>query len=183
MRMVMSGCLLAFFVSTVGGCQSWSQVGQGVPGGSRVAPPGTGTYQVPSSYYNNGARTGAVNSTSNPAASIAASGAATTAAGSGTERTASQPLPTTGAAGATTASWQPPTVDQMRTGINNTASAVFNDAGSRANQVVQASTSRAAAAVEKYTDPTQPAATPPATRSLSDTEPASVPPLDWQPPR
>jgi hypothetical protein len=179
MRMVMSGCLLACLMSGLSGCQSWSQVGQGVPGGSRVAPPGTGTYQVPSSYYNNGSKTGAINTTSSPAASVAAT--TPTATTPSSMRTASQPLPTTGATGATAANWQTPTVDQMRSGINNTASAVFNDAGNRANQVVQASTSRAAAAVDRYTDPTGQA--PSATRSLNDNEPAGEPQLDWQPPR
>jgi hypothetical protein len=170
MRTVMSGWLLACLVSAVGGCQSWSQV----PGGSRVPPPGTGTYPVQTNYYNSGARTGAVSSNTNPAGSAAS----TTPA-----RTASQPLPSTTTTGATTASWQPPTVDQMRTGINNTASAVFEDVGSKANQVVQAGTTRAAAAAEKYTAPVQQPANAPASRSLSDSETSQDPQLDWQPPR
>ncbi len=41
-------------LAAMGGCQSWSQVGQGFPSNTRVAPPGTGTYNVPSSYYNGG---------------------------------------------------------------------------------------------------------------------------------
>lgn len=178
MRMVLSGLLLAGWVSAVGGCQSWSQVGQGVPSGARVPAPGTGTYQLPTSYYNNGARTGAVSTTTNPAASATATGVA---------RTASQPLPSTGSAGATTgattASWQPPSIDQMRSGINNTASAVFEDVGNKTNQVVQAGTTRAATAAEKYTAPAQQLPSSSASQSMSDDQPSADTSLDWQPPR
>ena len=52
MRRILSAMSLTYFVVASVGCQSWSQVGQGFPAGSRVAPPGTGTYNVPSSYYN-----------------------------------------------------------------------------------------------------------------------------------
>lgn len=153
MRRQVFGCVLASLAVSVSGCQSWSQVSQGIPSGSRVPPPGTGTYQVPSSYYNNGAgaKTGAVSTSAQPA------GSNTTAA-----RTAAQPLPSTGSTAgsaggaptaATTANWQIPTVDQVRSSVNSTAGAVFDDVNNRANQVVQAGTARAASAVEKYTDP------------------------------
>jgi hypothetical protein len=212
MRRQIAGWVLASWAMGISGCQSWSQVGQGIPSGARVPPPGTGTYQVPPNYYNNatGAKTGAVSSNGQPANSNNL--AAGTASNPAAARTASQPLNTspaganTAAAGAntggpstvTTAAWQPPTVDQLRTGINSTASAVFDDVGSRANQVVQAGTSRAAAAVDKYTDPapslrspSAPQAASPASapsgaatsRSLSDNSTAEEPQLDWQAPQ
>lgn len=207
MRRQIAGWVLAGWAMGISGCQSWSQVGQGIPSGARVPPPGTGTYQVPPNYYNNatGAKTGAVGSNVQPSGSNSvASGTASNAAAA---RNAAQPLNastavanTGGPATASTAVWQGPTVDQLRTDINNTASAVFNDVGSRANQVVQAGTSRAAAAVDKYTDPAPslrpataqqaapttvtPAASSAATsRSLGDNSTAEEPQLDWQAPQ
>lgn len=220
MRRQVVGWVLASLAVSVSGCQSWSQVAQGIPSGSRVPPPGTGTYQVPSSYYNNGAaaKTGAVSSNAQPAGgtnTAAAANNTTTASNTTTARTASQALPSTGpsagAPTATTAQWQTPPIDQLRSDVNNTASAVFNNVASRANQVVQAGTARAAAAVEQYTDeavgamippgapPANLSATPanfaaPSTsassrptsaataRSLSDKAPAEEPQLDWQAP-
>jgi hypothetical protein len=207
MRRQVAGWVLAGLAVNVSGCQSWSQVGQGIPSGARVPPPGTGTYSVPSSYYNNaaGAKTGTVSTGAQPAA--AAGSAATGASNNTAARTAAQPLSANSAgstaaapATATTAAWQVPTVDQMRAGVNNTASAVFDDVGNRANQVVQAGTARAASAIEKYTDPApslRPAAASPASapatspqpsaaaasRSLSDDAPADEPQLDWQAPQ
>lgn len=170
MRRQVVGWVLASLAVGVSGCQSWSQIGQGMPSGSRVPPPGTGTYPVPSSYYNGaGAKTGAVSSNAQPAyATTASSNAASSnAASPSAGQTASRTSPTTGTASGpstapgfntgaptttSTAGYPIPTVDQMRGGINNTASAVLSDANHRANQVVQAGTARAAAAVEKYTD-------------------------------
>ena len=187
MRRHMSGWLIAFWGFALCGCQSWSQVGQGIPGGARVPPPGTGTYQVPSSYYNNGAapKAGTVSTnTQTP-------GAANTS--TAPVRTASaQALPSTGA-NVSTANWQVPSIDQMRSGINNSAAAAVDGASQRANEFVQSGTSRAAAAVDQYTSPLlasePPQSTSPASRSLSDSsqngsqDTATVPPLDWQPPQ
>jgi hypothetical protein len=77
----------------------------------------------------------------------------------------------------------------MRSGINNTASAALNNASNRANQMVQAGTSRAAAAVDQYTSPLLANEPPPAgvsaSRSLSDSAkaPDDEPELNWQPPQ
>lgn len=170
MRRQVVGWVLASLAVSVSGCQSWSQVAQGIPSGSRVPPPGTGTYQVPSSYYNNGAaaKSGAVSSNAQPAGgtNTAAAANTTTASNTTTARTASQPLPSTGSSAgapttATTAQWQTPPIDQLRSDVNNTASAVFNNVATRANQVVQAGTARAAAAVEQYTDEAVGAMIPP----------------------
>lgn len=199
-------CMAAACLAVASGCQSWSQMGQGIPSGSRVPPPGTGTYQVPSSYYNNtsGAKAGTASTSQAPAPG---------GAGSSSVRTASADS-AAGSGGVTTANWQVPTVDQMRTGINNTAAAALQNASNRANQAVQSGTSRAAAAVERVADPilagaALPPATPmgtassnaagsptsnPASRSLSDlpsastasgaaSAPADDPQLDWQPPQ
>ncbi|MCC6509973.1 MAG: hypothetical protein IT423_12775 [Pirellulaceae bacterium] len=187
MRAVMSACYLALLVGAVSGCQSWSQIGQGIPAGSRVAPPGTGSYPVPSSYYNT-PKAGGVPSSPGSAAVGASSSAVP--AGGAAQRSAAMPANPTGS-GVTTAAWQPPTVDQLRTGVNQSASAVINNATTRANQVVQAGTSRAAAAIEQYTDaaPEVPVVdnNPPslsASRSLSDSPPVEPPQLNWQaPPR
>ena len=68
------------------GCQSWQGAGFPMQNATRVPPPGTGTYPVPSGYYNN-------NSTSalTPAAqAMQANNAAATGL-----RAASGPLPTT----------------------------------------------------------------------------------------
>ena len=45
--------LLALSVTTLTACQSWSPAGTPLNNPARVPPPGTGTYQVPSAYYNN----------------------------------------------------------------------------------------------------------------------------------
>lgn len=186
MRRILSATSVAFLVAAIGGCQSWSQVGQGFPAGSRVAPPGTGTYNVPSSYYNGPkagtASTGAVN----PNAGIAP-------VNNTMGRTASFPQGQM-ANEVTPASYQLPTVDQMRTGINNTAGAVLNDVSSRANQAIQNGTARAASTVQQYTPPAFESA-PPAfaapnnsSQSISDSAPpatasAGPPKLEWQSPR
>ena len=177
MRRHISGWLLAPWVIALCGCQSWSQVGQGIPGGARVPPPGTGTYQVPSSYYNNGVPKVGAASTSAP-----------NIAGAPVRTASAQALPSTGPAVAT-ANWQMPTVDQMRSGINSTASAALDGASQRANQMVESGTARAAAAVDEYTSPVlgsaPPQASSPASRSLSDSSQDATdgPSLDWQPPQ
>ncbi len=68
MRFKLFSWFLLALALSITGCQAWSQMGQNIPTGSRVPAPGTGTYQVPSSYYNNGAKTGTVGSTVNPSA-------------------------------------------------------------------------------------------------------------------
>ena len=185
MRRILSATSMIFLAVAIGGCQSWSQVGQGFPAGSRVAPPGTGTYPVPSSYYNGPkagtASTGAVN----PNASVAP---ATSTMG----RTASFPQGQM-ANEVMPASYQMPTVDQLRTGINNSAGAVLNDVSNRANQAIQNGTARAASTVQQYTPPgfnSAPAFAAPSnsSQSISDTTPpttndAGPPKLDWQTPR
>ena len=190
MRRILSATSVAFLLAAIGGCQSWSQVGQGFPAGSRVAPPGTGTYNVPSSYYNgpkaSGVNTGAVNTGAlNGNAGIAPNGTM--------GRTASFPQGQM-ASEVTPAAYQIPTVDQMRTGINNTAGAVLNDVSNRANQAIQNGTARAASTVQQYTPPGFDSAPPAfaapnsASQSLSDSSPPPVgeagpPKLDWQSPR
>lgn len=179
MRRILSAMSLMSLI-VVCGCQSWSQVGQGFPNGTRVAPPGTGTFNVPSSYYNKGAS--AVPSTSANANSASSTMGRT--AGFNQAPTPNEVVP---------ASYQLPTVDQVRTGINNTAGAVLNDVSTRANQAVQTGTSRVANAVQQYTMPVvenaPPALAAPAgaSQSLSDTRPSSgadagPPTLDWQAP-
>ncbi len=180
MRKVMSGCLLAASLSFASGCQGFSRMD--MPSGSRVPPPGTGTFQTPSNYYG-GAKPGAVS----PTSTSMTPGTQGSVASSSTGGQVS------------TAVWQPPTVDQLRGAINNSANSAMQDAANRANQVVQASTSRAASAIEQYTDPVLQAAAslpppsnantnvtsapPGATRSLSDSTPSPAGQLDWQPPR
>ena len=201
MRRHLSSWILASGMIAICGCQSWSQIGQAVPGGSRVPPPGTGTYNVPSSYYNNGAgaKSGALSSTDS--APSATGGQVRTASAQALPSTNQQPAANSEVA---TANWQIPTVDQVRSGVNNSAATALNNVSSRANQAVQSGTSRAAAAVDKYTNPLlgavqQPAN--PASQSLSDSSPtpttgnslpgasaaasrpADEPQLDWQPPQ
>lgn len=188
MRRILSTMSLVCVVVAIGGCQSWSQVGQGFPAGSRVAPPGTGTYNVPTNYYN-GPKTGTA-STAVPSGNASATPATNSTAG----RTVGYPqgqVPNE----VTPASYQLPTVDQMRAGINNTAGAVLNDVSNRANQAIQNGTARAATTVQQYTGPVFDnappafAATNSASQSISDSAPLpstaeSAPPkLDWQPPR
>ncbi len=79
-------CALLFTIATIAGCQSWQGASFPMQNATRVAPPGTGTYQLPTGYYNNNstsalAPTGQMMQASNDAAS--------------TLRTASGPLPTT----------------------------------------------------------------------------------------
>lgn len=79
-------CALLFTIATTVGCQSWQGASFPMQNATRVAPPGTGTYQLPTGYYNNNstsalAPTGQMMQASNGAAS--------------TLRTASGPLPTT----------------------------------------------------------------------------------------
>ncbi len=78
-------CTLFVAISTTVGCQSWQGVGFPMQNATRVAPPGTGTYQLPTGYYNNNTSALA------PAGQMmqASNGAA------GALRTASGPLPTT----------------------------------------------------------------------------------------
>lgn len=187
MRRILSAMSLACFVAAIGGCQSWSQVGQGFPAGSRVAPPGTGTYNVPSSYYN-GPKAGAAGAgTINGNASV-------TPTGSGTMgRTAAFP-PAQTPNEVVPAAYQMPTVDQVRAGINNSAGAVLNDVSNRANQAIQNGTARAAATVQQYTPPGFDSAPPAfaapsaASQSISDSSPPPIsevgpPKLEWQSPR
>ena len=51
-RLTVQGSVLLLAVS-VAGCQSWSPGAFPLQNMSRVPPPGTGTYQLPSGYYNN----------------------------------------------------------------------------------------------------------------------------------
>ena len=78
-------CALLITITTTVGCQSWQGASFPMQNATRVAPPGTGTYQLPTGYYNNStsavAPTGQMMQASNDAAS--------------TLRTASGPLPTT----------------------------------------------------------------------------------------
>ncbi len=79
--------LLTVFTATVG-CQSWQGGGFPVQNATRVPPPGTGTYQLPTGYYNN---TNASTSALAPAGrTLQASNDAASSL-----RTASGPLPTT----------------------------------------------------------------------------------------
>lgn len=65
---VAAGCCLA-------GCQSWQGAGFPVQNATRVPPPGTGTYQLPSGYYNNSSSSSALpNSTSQLHAANATTG-------------------------------------------------------------------------------------------------------------
>lgn len=187
MRRILSAMSLSCFVAAVGGCQSWSQVGQGFPAGSRVAPPGTGTYNVPSSYYN-GPKAGAAGAgTINGNASVTPTGNGTLgrAAAFPPAQTPNEVVP---------ASYQMPTVDQVRAGINNSAGAVLNDVSNRANQAIQNGTARAASTVEQYTAPVfnnvPPSFAVPSTasQSISDSSPPPTgeggpPKLEWQSPR
>lgn len=181
MGTVKSSGLVLLLLGTVGGCQSWSQINPAIPTGARVPPPGTGTYPVQNQYYN-APKTGAVTQPSN-----VQTASATMTQSSGTPQ-----------APVVTAAWQPPSVDQLRNDINNTAGAAFQNVTNRANQVVQAGTARAADAAQRYTDPltqvspsssganavsTASYAGPglSASRSLSDSGEGAA--LDWQPPR
>lgn len=187
MRRMLSATSLLCVVAAIGGCQSWSQVGQGYPVGSRVPPPGTGTYNVPSNYYN-GPKAGTA-STAASGANASTAPATNTTAGHTVGYTQGQI-----ANEVAPASYQLPTVDQMRSGINNTAGAVLNDVSNRANQAIQNGTARAASTVQQYTGPVFDSAPPafapssPTTQSISDGAPLpstgeSTPPkLDWQPP-
>lgn len=47
------GCVTLGAVTTTVGCQSWSLTNLGVPTGTRVPPPPTGTVQPQGAYYNN----------------------------------------------------------------------------------------------------------------------------------
>ncbi len=185
MRRILSAISFACLLAALGGCQSWSQVGQGFPAGSRVAPPGTGTYNVPSSYYN-GPKAGT-------ASTAAPGGNAGVSPAGNTGRTAALPQGQTPNE-VVPAAYQIPTVDQVRTGINNTAGAVLNDVSNRANQAIQNGTARAASTVQQYTPPlydnSAPAFAAPnsASQSISDSAPptsgdAGPPKLDWQTPR
>ena len=185
MRRILSAIsLMSLFA--IGGCQSWSQVGQGLPNGSRVAPPGTGTYNVPSNYYN-GPKAGTA-STAAPNGNVSNN----PLMNNNTGRTAgfngqaqNEVVP---------AAYQLPTVDQLRSGINNTAGAVLNDVSNRANQAIQTGTARAASAVQQYSPPPYDNSAPAfaaqnsASQSISDSAPpttsdAAPPKLDWQSPR
>lgn len=55
------------------GCQSWSAGGYSMQNASRVPPPATGTYQLPSAYYNGGGGQ-ASNATQNANSSLSARG-------------------------------------------------------------------------------------------------------------
>ncbi len=145
MRRILSAISLACIVAALG-CQSWSQVGQGFPSNSRVAPPGTGTYNVPSNYYN-GPKPGTVSAgpgNANSGVMPASHSTAGRTAGFPQSQTPNEVSP---------AAYQVPTVDQMRAGINNSASAVLNDMSNRANQAIQNGTARAASTVQQYTTP------------------------------
>ncbi len=185
MRRILSTTSLAFLVAAIGGCQSLVSSWPGLPYGSRVAPPGTGTYNVPSSYYN-GPKAGA-------ASTGAVSGNTGVVPNNTMGRTASMPQGQM-ANEVMPAAYQIPTVDQVRTGINNTAGAVLSDVSNRANQAIQNGTARAASAVQQYTPPAFDSAPPAfatpgtASQSISDAAPpttgdAGPPKLDWQTPR
>ena len=81
----LSYCALLFTIIATAGCQSWQGASFPLQNATRVAPPGTGTYQLPTGYYNNStsalAPAGQMMQASNGASS--------------TLRTASGPLPTT----------------------------------------------------------------------------------------
>lgn len=47
------------------GCQSWQGANFPMQNGTRVPPPGTGTYQLPSGYYNNNSTSSLTSATSN----------------------------------------------------------------------------------------------------------------------
>jgi len=163
------------------GCQSWSQMTQNMPSAARVPPPGTGTYQVPSSYYSNqGAKTNATTST--------ATGAAAVRAASATSPTSSTPN------NVSTAVWQQPSVNQYVNSTNNTATAALNNLGTQANQTIQSGAAQASSAIQKSTDAINnwangalpPGSVPPnsaAKGSLSDGGMAPQPSLNWQPPQ
>ncbi len=192
MRRILSAISVTCLVTASVGCQSWSQVGQGMPVGSRVPPPGTGTYNVPSSYYN-GPKAGTA-STAAPTSNTGVN----SATGSTMGRTASMPQGQM-ANEVMPASYQLPTVDQLRTGINNAAGAMVNDVSNRANQAVQNGTARAASTIQQYTPPAfdnaPPAFAAPAPGSVPGTSSQSIsdapstaatagpPKLDWQAPR
>lgn len=156
--------------------------------GTRVPPPGSGTFNVPSNYYN-GPKAGTASA---PVPSGNANAVPSTAGTTG--RTVSYQqgqVPNEVAP----ASYQIPTVDQLRSGINNTAGAVLNDMTGRANQAIQNGTARAADTVQQYTGPVfdsaPPAFAPSASssQSISDGAPlpstteAAPPKLEWQSPR
>lgn len=79
-------CALLTAITSTAGCQSWQGGSFPMQNTTRVAPPGTGTYQLPTGYYNNNSTSaltpaGQMMQASNDAASSL--------------RTASGPLPTT----------------------------------------------------------------------------------------
>lgn len=188
------------------GCQSWSQLGQ--PSGSRVAPPGTGTFQVPSNYYNGAAPKTSSLGSSVPTTNWQANG------------TASSNSPSTNSTlGVVPASAMRPALDQVRGTINNSANNIVREfqngasevvqAGARgatgalqtgtnkANEFIQNGTSRIVNNVDNFTDsaPSLRSSTQgdsisssvstgqSATRSLSDSSAESDVQLNWQAPR
>lgn len=180
-RLQAASCGVVCVALALSGCQSWSQMSQSMPTASRVPPPGTGTYQVPSSYYNNqGAKTNTTTSTTNPQGNV---------------RTASASAPASGMPGnVSTAAWTQPTVDQMRSDITNSTTAAINNLGTQANQAIQSGTTQANAAIQKLAAPVNnwaagnPASssfptTSAATGSLSDGAAAPTPSLNWQQPQ
>jgi hypothetical protein len=50
----LSVCSIACFLLSLCGCQTWSNGAYPLQNVSRVPPPGTGSYQMPNGYYNNG---------------------------------------------------------------------------------------------------------------------------------
>lgn len=114
------------------GCQSWSQLGQ--PNGSRVPPPGTGTFQVPSNYYNGAApKPGAL--------------------GSNVPTTNWQsPSSSSGPSGVVTASATRPALDEVRGTIHNSANNIVREFQNGASEVVQAGARGATGALQTGTN-------------------------------
>lgn len=151
-------CALLFTITTTAGCQSWQGTSFPLQNATRVAPPGTGTYQLPTGYYNNNstsalAPTGQMMQASNDAASSL--------------RTASGPLPTT----------------NMTTSLGPQANATeaFQPTFSQASGVVPAAfQSEAFGQPTGSTNNFRDSSDAGASASLSDAPNAEVPSLQWQ---
>ncbi|MEO8269698.1 MAG: hypothetical protein ABI557_08260 [Aureliella sp.] len=97
-QQIFNYALLVVIIHTLG-CQSWQGASFPMQNATRVAPPGTGTYQLPQGYYNNINNTSAL--TPAPQTMQASNDA------SGSLRTASGPLPTTNLSASGSVAFQP----------------------------------------------------------------------------
>lgn len=194
MRVRIAGWFVSTLAIGISGCQSWSQLGQTMPTGSRVPPPGTGTFQVPSSYYNssNGAAGKVGSQSSMPSNTVQTASTTGVSPLPSTAQSANGGRPNNQLVGnsfgsppgavVTTADWQPPSINQLKTGVNNSANAIISGVQNRATQVVQASSTRASEAVQSRTNQASEALESGASRAaaaidnFTDTVPSLRPP-------